>query len=47
MNEIIVKNILSGICKSQADLTSTEQDAIRLFLAGKMSQNTLQTILTK
>lgn len=47
MNEIIVKNLLLGLCKNHSDLTSTEQDAVRLYLAGKLSQNTLQSILTK
>jgi hypothetical protein len=47
MNEtLIVKNLLVGLCKNQSDLTLIEQDAVRQFLAGKLSQNTLQTILT-
>jgi hypothetical protein len=47
MNEIVVKNLLSGLCKNHSDLTQSEQVAIRLFLDGKMSQNTLQSMLTK
>lgn len=46
MNETIVKNILNGYGLEKSNLSYAQEDYIRLFLDGKLSQNQLMSYLS-